>query len=298
MAQRIEIDAFGGPEQLRLREFEPPAPGDGQLLVRQLAIGVNPFDWKFVAGGTVREAPAFPVVAGMEGAGVVEAVGEGVDFAVGDEVITRQYLGAFASHRVVKAANTWAKPAAMGFEQAAVISLAGATAWAALTAANVGIGDTVLVHNASGGVGSAAVQIARRLGARVIGTASARNHDYVRGMGAEPVEYGDGLVERVVALGGVTAAVDFVGDAGAVAATLALVSDLSRASTAAGTPQSDEVGITRLRAVADDSARAIALAAAGGLSLEITRSFALADAAAALTLSRDGHVRGKIVLTV
>ena len=194
MAQRIEIDGFGTPEQLRLRDFEPAAPGDGELLVRQVAIGVNPFDWKLVAGLTVREEPLFPLVPGMEGAGVVEAVGTGVDFAVGDEVITRQYLGGFASHRVVKAVNAWAKPASMGWEEASAISLAGATAWAALTAAGVGAGDTVLVHNASGGVGSAAVQIARHLGARVIGTASPKNHDYIRALGGEPVAYGDCLL--------------------------------------------------------------------------------------------------------
>lgn len=296
MAERIEIDAFGGPEQLVLRPFEPVAPGEGELLVRQAAIGVNPFDWKLVAGMTVRETPVFPLVPGMEGAGVVEAVGVGVDFSVGDEVITRQYLGAFATHRVAKAVNTWAKPASIGFEQAAAISLAGATAWAALSAAQVGAGDTVLVHNAAGGVGSAAVQIARHLGARVIGTASAKNHDYLRRIGAEPVEYGDGLIERVRALGEVTASVDFVGDAGAVAATVALVGDLSRASTAASSDESEQAGITRLRSTPDDSARAIQLAADGGLTLEVTRTFALADAAYALALSRDGHVRGKIVL--
>lgn len=298
MAQRIEIDAFGGPEQLHLREFEPPLPGEGELLVRQVAIGVNPFDWKFVAGSTVREAPVFPVVPGMEGTGVVEAVGAGVTFAVGDEVITRQYLGAYATHRVVKAVNTWAKPASIGFEQAAAISLAGATAWAALTAAGVGAGDTVLVHNAAGGVGSAAVQIARHLGARVIGTASTKNHEYLRELGAEPVEYGEGLVERVRALGPVTASVDLVGDSGSVAATIALVPDIARASTAQGSEESDAAGITRLKATPDDSARAIQLAAGGGLTLEVTRTFALADAAYALALSRDGHVRGKIVLTV
>ena len=298
MAQRIEIDAFGGPEQLVLREFDPAPPKDGELLVRQVAIGVNPFDWKFVAGSTVREAPAFPVVPGMEGAGVVEAVGAGVGFAVGDEVITRQYLGGYATHRVVKAVNTWPKPASIGWEQASAISLAGATAWAALTAAGVGTGDTVLVHNASGGVGSAAVQIARHLGARVIGTASPRNHDYLRSLGAEPVAYGDGLESRVRALGEVTASVDFVGDAGAVAATTALLADMSRASTAQGSEESDAAGIIRLKATPDDSARAIDLAAEGGLSVEVTSSFPLANAAEALALSRDGHVRGKIVLTV
>ena len=296
MASRIEIDAFGGPEQLHLREFAPAAPGEGELLVRAAAIGVNPFDWKFVAGTTVRQPPPFPAVPGMESAGVVEAVGPGVGFAVGDEVITRQYLGGFATHRVVRATNAWAKPVAIGFEQAAVLSLAGATAWAALAAAHVEAGDTVLVHNAAGGVGSAAVQIAHHLGARVIGTASAANHEYLRGLGVEPVEYGEGLVDRVRALGVVTASVDFVGDAGAVEATVALLADLSRASTAVSSEEAERAGVTRLRSTPDDSARAIQLAADGGLTLEVTRTFALADAAYAIALSRDGHVRGKIVL--
>lgn len=296
MAHRIEIDAFGGPEQLHLREFEPHEPGEGELVVRAMAIGVNPFDWKLVAGTTSSPPPELPLVPGMESAGVVEAVGPGVSFAVGDEVITNQYLGGFATHRVVRAGKTWAKPASIGWEQASVLSLAGATAWAALSAAGVGADDTVLVHNASGGVGSAAVQIARHLGARVIGTASPKNHEYLRSLGGVPVEYGEGLTERVRALGGVTASVDFIGDAGAVTASVDLLDDLGRASTAQGSEQSDAAGITRLKTTADDSARAIALAGEGGLSLEVTRTFALADAAYALALSREGHVRGKIVL--
>jgi NADPH:quinone reductase-like Zn-dependent oxidoreductase len=298
MAIRMELDAFGGPEVLHPVEFEVPEPGEGEVLVRNVALGVNPFDWKFVSGLTTGGKPVeFPKVPGNEGAGIVEAVGAGVtEFAVGDEVIWSSYLGGFATHRLMPVARVYAKPSDIGFPEAAVLPVGGATAWSAITQIKAHEGDLVLIHAASGGVGSAGVQIALSLGARVIGTASNDNQDYVRSLGAEPVVYGEGLVERVRAMGSVTAIADFIGNKDAVAATVALLPDLSRSVTTARTPDSEAAGIPSVVADPASKPAAIALAAAGKLTPEITRTFPLAEAADALALSRSGHVRGKIVL--
>src|SRR5690606_38243016 len=150
------------------------APGEGEVTLVNRAIAVNPVDWKVVAGYLSAFRPVdFPAVPGNESAGVIEAVGPGVnDFAVGDEVIWSGFTGAYRAKANVAAAQLVRKPEGVDFEQAASIPIAGGTAYAALTQIGVGSSDTLLVHAAAGGVGSAAVQIARSLGARVIGTAS------------------------------------------------------------------------------------------------------------------------------
>lgn len=292
MPTRVEFDHYGDPSVLRVASFEPGDPGPDELRVRNEAIGVNPFDYKFVAGSTGGKPITEPVVPGNEAAGVVEAVGSNVtSFAVGDEVVWRGYLGAFATHSVVAASKAYAKPAALSFAQAASLPVAAGTAWAAVNQAGVGPGDVVLVHAASGGVGSAAVQIAVALGARVIGTASARNQDYVRSLGAEPVVYGSGLVESVRALGEVTAIVDAVGSADAVEASRQLMPGLERAVST-----THAEGFTAVKSDAAAVPSVLTLAAQGALTSEITRTFTLDAAAEALELSATGHVRGKIVL--
>lgn len=299
--RRIEIESFGGPEVLHLRDFEPRHPGEGEVLVRTEAVGINPFEWKYVAGLMSPTPPDFPVVPGSESSGVIEAVGSGVEWAVGDEVVVRQHLGAYATHRTVKARNVWQKPASVSFVAAAVLPVAGGTAWTALRTLAITADDTLLIVNASGGVGSAAIQIARHLGARIIGTASSDSADYVRRLGAEPVAYGEGLAERVRALqeepdlGPVTAILDLQGDEGTAAAIAELMPGLERVTTAVGGAVG-ELGVEKFRSIPDDTRDAISLAGAGGLVLEIASSFSLADAGYALALSRNGHVRGKLVL--
>ncbi len=292
MATRVEFDHYGDPSVLRIVGFEPGAPGADELLIRNEAIGVNPFDHKYVAGQTGGKPLTGPVVPGNEAAGVVEAVGQGVtDVAVGDEVVWRGYLGGYATHSVVAASKVYPKPAELSFAEAAALPVAAGTAWAAVNQAGVTAGDVVLVHAASGGVGSAAVQIAVALGARVIGTASAKNQDYVRALGAEPVVYGPGLVEAVRALGTVTAIVDAVGSADAVAASRELMPGLERAVSTAHAE-----GFAAVKSDAAAVPSVLALAAQGSLRSDITRSFPLEAAAEALELSKTGHVRGKIVL--
>jgi NADPH:quinone reductase-like Zn-dependent oxidoreductase len=298
VATRVELEAFGGPEVLRLVEFDAPAPGPGELLVHNRALGVNPFDGKVISGAAMRgKEVTFPIVPGNEGAGVVEAVGEGVDdFAVGDAVLWNTYLGGYASHRLVPIAKAWHKPAVVSFEQAAVLAVAGATAYSAVTQVGVGEGDTLLIHGAAGGVGSAGIQIARSLGARIIGTCSAANDEYVRSLGAEPVRYGEGLADRVAAMGTVTAVADFAGSPDAMEATTKLLPDLTRAVTTARDGVAYAQGVAYVKTQPDSTGAMLALAASGALTLEISRQFPLSEVAAAVELSSSGHVRGKIVL--
>ena len=298
MSKRIEFDAFGGPEVLHLVDFDLPAPGEGEVAIANRALGVNPFDWKFVAGLTSGgKEVSFPLIPGNEGSGVISGVGAGVtDFAIGDEVIWRQFMGGYATDRVLPATHVYAKPASVSFEAGAGIPVAGGTSYAAISQAGVGSGDTVLVHAAAGGLGSAGVQIARSLGARVIGTGSAQSADYIRSLGAEPVLYGEGLVERVRAFGTITAVVDFIGTLESVAATVELLPDLTRAVTSARSAESEEAGITSVRSQPGSIEAAIALAGSGKLTLDVSHTLPLERAGDAQTLSRAGHVHGKIVL--
>lgn len=297
MAQRIEFTRFGGPEVLTLVEFDLPDPAEGEVLVRNTALGVNPYDWKFIAGQTGPVKRPFPLVPGNEGSGVVEAVGAGVTtVAVGDEVIWRGYLGGYATHRVIAASSVYAKPDNISFSEAAALPVAGGTAFSALAQLDVNASDLLLVHAAAGGVGSAAVQIAVQRDAGVIGTASAANHEYLESLGAIAVAYGDGLADRVRGVGAITASVDFVGSAESVAVTLELLGDSPRAVTAAHTAATDAAGIPAVDKNDDAIGAAIELAADGKLVTEVSREFPLADAAYALALSQNGHVRGKIVL--
>lgn len=168
------------------------------------AAGVNPVDWHVVAGhlNSILKV-SLPLVPGFDVAGVVEAVGPDVtEFAVGDEVFgyvrtDEVQYGTYAEFVAAPVYTLARKPASLSWQQSAGLPLVGLTALQALARVSAGAGDIVLVHAAAGGVGSAAVQIAVAKGARVIGTASERNHDFLRSLGAEPVVYGDGLAERV-----------------------------------------------------------------------------------------------------
>ena len=141
MSTRMQFDAFGEPSVLYPFEFEAAAPGPGELLVSNRALGVNPYDWKYVSGGMSSEPPARPIVPGNEGAGVIIAVGADVTgFAVGDEVIWNVHLGGYATDRVVPVAKAWLKPASVGFEEAASLPVAAGTAFAAIRQLAIGPG--------------------------------------------------------------------------------------------------------------------------------------------------------------
>ncbi len=188
---------FGGPEVLEIVDLPAPHAGPGQIRIAVRAVGVNATDWKLRRG---LHGGELPQTTGREVAGVVDEVGEGVtDIAVGARVFGFSPDGSGAAELALL--SDYAPiPPSLGFAEAAALPVAIETATRALNALGVGARSTLLVNGATGGVGSAAVQLAVARGARVIGTASPRNHAYLRSLGAEPVAYGEGLVERVRAL--------------------------------------------------------------------------------------------------
>ncbi|GAA2144352.1 NADP-dependent oxidoreductase [Kitasatospora kazusensis] len=292
----------GGPDVLRVTELPAPKPGPGEVLVRVLAAGIQPADTAIRSGWTPPGAAVtLPAIPGNEFAGVVEQLGAGsFGWETGDEVLGFRLLGGHAQYVAVQESQLVAKPGAMGWAEAGSLSASGQTAHLALRELGVGAGDTVLVHGASGGVGTVAVQLARAWGATVIGTASERNHDYLRGLGAVPVAYGPGLAERVRALapGGVDAALDAAGR-GALDASVELVADRDRIGTVVDYPAAQRLGVRGLRGprTAARLAELVELWEAGSLRLEIAAAFPLARAADAHRLVEAGHVRGKAVIT-
>lgn len=297
----ISFSEHGGPEVLKLDEVPTPEPTGAQVRVKVAVAGVNPIDWKIRSGGM--PGGDLPSVPGLEVAGVVDAVGpESSGLSVGDEVFGWSESGGYAEYAV--GTDLVRKPADLDWNAAVAIPVAFETASRAFAALELKSGDTLLVHGAAGTVGTAAVQVAKKLGATVIGTASAGNQDYVRDLGATPTLYGDGLVERVRALApnGVDAVFDTAGK-GALpdsvelrgGSTDRIVTIADPAAFALGITFSSGVNVSRdTKAVAD----AANLVAAGEFSLPEPRVYALADAAAAQQESEHGHGRGKIVLEV
>lgn len=307
--QAIALERYGGPEVLERRELPEPPIGPDGVQVEIRAAGVNPVDWKIREGYLDGAFPShFPLVPGWDLAGVVTAVGPAIrEYAVGDEVVgyVRQdhiQHGTYAERVTARTRHLAPKPSALTFTQAAGLPLAGLTAWQSLRAAGVGEGDTVLVHAAAGGVGAFAVQLAQVLGARVIGTASEANHGFLTDLGATPVTYGDGLVDRVreAASGEITAAVDYVGGDEVFAASAELVADRARITSNVDPDGIAAIGGRYVFVTPDagELAELSRLADAGRVTVEVQEAFALADAARAHEVSQGGHVRGKLVLEV
>jgi NADPH:quinone reductase-like Zn-dependent oxidoreductase len=301
----VSYDGYA-PDNSRLRYGDLPNPkvGPGQLLVEVRAAGVNPVDWKVMAGGLdPMMTTVFPAIPGWDVAGVVVRTGPDTpDFGPGDEVMcyARKDVvrdGTFAEYVAVDASKTARKPVGLDWAQAGGLPLAGLTALRTLERLAVERDDVLLVHGAAGGVGSLAVQIAAARGAQVIGTASERNHEFVRGLGAVPVAYGEGLVERLQALapGGVSAVADFVG--GQLATTLAVLAQGGRHASIAD-PGVEQQGGQWIWVRPDGAklAELAGLAELGTLTVEVSETFPLDRAAEALDASRTGHTRGKIVI--
>jgi NADPH:quinone reductase-like Zn-dependent oxidoreductase len=210
MMKAVSYSQFGGPEVLKIVDLPDPHAGPGQIRVAVHAAGINATDWKQRKGLMGGELPQ---TTGRDVSGVVDEVGEGVtDVTVGDRVFGLSDDGAGAAELALLS-NYAPIPLSLGFAEAAGLPVAVETATRSLDALGVRAGNTLLVNGAAGGIGSAAVQLAVARGAYVIGTASPANHDYLRSLGAEPVAYGEGLVERVRALApdGVDVALDIVG---------------------------------------------------------------------------------------
>jgi NADPH:quinone reductase-like Zn-dependent oxidoreductase len=189
------FDEYGSNDVLRLAEGVPePKVGPDSVLIRTKAVSVNPVDWKIVRGYLDGAWPAhFPIIPGWDVAGVVERVGPAVvQFAPGDEVLAYNRQdhvenGTLAELTVANVRDVAHKPHDLSWVEAGALPLVGLTAYQSIEAAQISSGDTVLIHNAAGGVGSMAVQLAARRGARVIGTASEKTHDFLRSIGAEPI---------------------------------------------------------------------------------------------------------------
>ncbi|TWS19989.1 NADP-dependent oxidoreductase [Tsukamurella asaccharolytica] len=311
MAKTVVAQAFGGPEVLAVVDRELPAPGPGEVVVELKAIGVNPIDYKLYSGAFGDDPATLPQTVGSEGAGVVIAVGSDAvgprgPISVGDEVVVYRGDGLYASSAIQRADAVLPKPAGLGWEEAAGLLLTGGTAWDAVERIGVAAGDTVLIHGAAGGVGLLAVQLARLRGATVIGTAREANHDYLRGLGAIPVQYGGGLAERVraVAPDGVTAAIDTVGTDEAADVSLDLVKDRQRIVTIAGFGRAAQDGFLAIGGPDPESARIrdeargplLDLAGEGKLVNEVAKTFPLADAARAHTELQSAHPIGKFIL--
>jgi NADPH:quinone reductase-like Zn-dependent oxidoreductase len=302
----ITYDHYGDPSVLALTEQPDPRVGPGEVLVRVRSASVNPVDWKVAAGyldGLMNVC--FPVIPGWDVAGVVERVGlDTPEFVAGDEVMAYArkdwvQAGTFAELVAVPVRALARKPAALDWDQAAGLPLVGLTAYQLLNRLGVQPGDTVLIHAAAGGVGILAVQIAHAMGARVIGTASPGNHEALRALGAEPVEYGDGLADRVRALApdGVDVVVDFAG--GVLEPTLAVLKDGGRHGSIVDGSVAGKGGIAAWVRPSGADLQALAdLADAGTLTVPIAHSFPLEDAADAFRASMTGHVRGKIAIQV
>ncbi|OLR91831.1 NADP-dependent oxidoreductase [Actinokineospora bangkokensis] len=305
----VEFSEYGPPSVLRVVDVPEPHAGAGQVRIAVRASAVSPGEVR-VRSGSMREVLAveFPFRTGFDAAGVVDEVGAGVrGVRVGDEVFgatTTAERGANADFTVL---SLWApKPGAWTWEEAAGATGAVETSFRVLDRLGVTAGQTVLVNGAAGGTGSIAVQVAVARGARVIGTASERNHDFLRTLGAEPTTYGPGLVERVRALAPrVDAVFDSAG--GALPDLIRLTGDPARVVTIADTAAAahgvhfshttpgtalgppDEPALHGLDA-------AVRLAEQGGLRIPVAGSFPLADVAAAHELIGTGHARGKVVL--
>jgi NADPH:quinone reductase-like Zn-dependent oxidoreductase len=308
MTRTVVAESYGGPEVLALQDIELPALGAGQLHVDVRAAGTNPIDYKLYSGEMGADPARLPMPIGMEAAGVVAAVSPGAAgytgaLTVGDEVIVTIGSGGYADQVIADGSDVGHKPESLSFSEAAGLILAGSTAWHLLTNTAVGKGDTVLIHGASGGVGLMAVQLAAARGAKVIATAGPAGHDQLRKYGAEPVAYGEGLADRVRAIGKVDAALDLVGTDEALDTSVELVADRGRIATIAGFGRAAELGIAALtgadggQAIRDGSrAELIALAAAGKLEVTVDQSFPLSEAAEAHRYLQKGHAHGKVVL--
>ncbi|GLW09526.1 oxidoreductase [Microtetraspora sp. NBRC 13810] len=297
------IHEYGGPDVLKPVEVPTPQAGDGQIRVRIRAAGVQPIDCAVRGGWKLPGLPeTFPRVLGNEFAGVVDQVGEGVTgIAEGQEVLGFNTFDCYAEYIVVNPDQVTAKPPAMPWDVAGGFTAGTQTAHIALGQLAVGAGDTFVVHAAAGSVGAAAVQLARLRGATVIGTAREANHDYLRSLGAIPVTYGPGLVDRVRALapGGVDAALDGAGGE-ALTASLDLVKDRDRILTIADHGRAAELGVQTTRAArsADRLAELAGLYASGDLRVLIRNRYPLDRAADAHRDVETRHGRGKVVLVV
>jgi NADPH:quinone reductase-like Zn-dependent oxidoreductase len=300
MMKAARFSQFGGPEVLEIVDLPDPHAGPGEVRIAVRAAGINASDWKKREGLMDDELPQ---TLGYEAAGVVDEVGEGVvGVTIGDRVFGASGDGAAQAELAVLSFFAPIPPS-LDFADAAALPAAVETATRSLDQLGVRSGSTVLINGASGSVGGAAVQLAVVRGARVIGIAGPANQEYLRSLGADPVVYGEGLVERVRALApeGVELALDVAGN-GVLPELIELTGDAERVVTIADFLGARERGV---RFSSGDAGRAVnaldeigELIESGRFSLPVAKTFPLAEIAEAHRVSENGHLRGKLVLLV
>lgn len=306
MSRFIEQQQIGDPIVLELVDRPEPRAQAGEVRVRVSAAGLNPVDWKIASNpdAAARFGVTVPTGFGNDFAGVVDEIGDGVTgFAVGDRVFGGARGGAVADHVVLPVdGGTIARtPDGLDDATASAVWIAARTADAAVHAARVAAGDTVLIGGAAGGVGVLTVQLAVAAGATVIATASEQNHAFLRELGAIPVAYGEGLVEavRAAAVDAVSAAIDLYGTTTVEAAVALGVAPDRIATIAAGpNPPHGAVATGGVDAAPEAASRIAQLLADGTFVLPVTATFPVERIDEAIALQRAGHVRGKVVVTL
>lgn len=296
--KRMSFAEFGGPDVLQLTDAEEPHAGPGQIRIAVRAAGVNPVDWRIREGQFQKVRPIeLPSGVGQDAAGVVDEVGEGVEGVEPGDPVFGRGSSTYAEFAVLSA---WARiPEGLTYTEAAGYPSVVETALRIIREAGVQSGQTLLVSGASGGVGSAVLQIARDRGITVIGTAGAANQDYLRSLGALATTYGEGWPERVRQLGHVDAALDLAGS-GVIRELVELTGDPQKVISIADLAAPD-LG-ARFSGVTGDVPRALAEAAdlisRAKLHIPVEKSYPLAEAAAAHVDSHAGHTRGRRVIVV
>ena len=313
LALVLSLSAEAAPEKMQAAEVGEggaltvqvrpvPWPGAGEVLIKVRAAGVNPVDWKSAPRRLGR-------VPGTDVSGTIDTLGEGVTgWKVGDQVLgfARQ-SGSYAEYAVIPVTSLARRPKSMNFEQAAGVPIAAETAYRALhETGKIERGQTVLIHGAAGGVGSAAVQIAKAAGARVIGTASPNNHEFLRSLGVDQViDYRTQRFEEIVKN------VDLVlntADADTNARSIGVVRPGGTLVSIVGAPNPIACAAAKIRCArpdretgasnADMLARVVELADAGSFTVNVDETYSLADAPKAWAKSRAGHTRGKLIIRV
>jgi NADPH:quinone reductase-like Zn-dependent oxidoreductase len=301
------IERHGGPEVLKFGEMLDPVAASGEVVVDIVAASVNGADWK-VREGKLGQLSKFPYILGRDFSGVVSAVGEGVrDIGIGDEVFAVCDVGqegAYAEKIAIKAAIVAKKPDGLSHVDAAALALAGLTAICAIEdTLKLQAGETILIQGGAGEVASFAIQLAKHLGARVITTASASNHDYLRKIGAnEIIDYNAVDFTKIVRDG--DAVFDTVGGDVAQRSFTVLKPGGRAAFIASGAqaPKPDRSDVIALRpSVGRDRThleRIVALVASGAVRPPEVTSYRLSEAVAAHRVSESRHFRGKLVFLV
>jgi NADPH:quinone reductase-like Zn-dependent oxidoreductase len=301
----IRIHEFGGPEVLKYENVPEPQPGPGEIRIKIIAAGVNPMDWK-VRRGSISSLP-LPMIMGLDVAGTVDVVGQGeTSFRPGDEVFAKVAIGkgGYAEYTVARSTEMALKPKSIGFVESAAIPTAGLAAWQSIfDLAKLEKGQSVLIHGAAGGVGTFAVQFAKWKGAYVIGTASEKNAEFLKSIGAdEVIDYKNQRFEDLVK--DVDVVLDTVGEdtferswgvlkpGGFLVTTVANIPE--------GEPEKRGVRAKRIATQSDgkELARIAAIIDEQQIKPIVTTVLPLTDAQKAHEMSESRHARGKIVLRV